>query len=41
MIPMRTLVEALFGKEITVNGVKVNTVNWISNSQPITFTIIP
>lgn len=41
MIPMRTLVEALFGKEITVNGVKVNTVNWTSNSQPITFTIIP
>ncbi|MBP7732578.1 MAG: hypothetical protein KA140_02305 [Caldisericia bacterium] len=41
MIPMRTLVEALFGKEITVNGAKVNTVNWTSNSQPITFTIIP
>lgn len=41
MIPMRTLVEALFGKEITVNGAKVSTVNWISNTQPITFTIIP
>ncbi len=41
MIPMRTLVEEIFGKQIVVNGATVNTVNWTSNTQPITFTIIP
>lgn len=41
LVPMRELVEGIYGKTITVNGQSVNTVDYDTNSKTAIFTIIP
>lgn len=41
MVPLRTLVEALYGKTVTINGQTLNTVDYDAVLKQATFRIIP